>query len=157
MSAGTIERDGEVVAANARGLTVRFEAASACGGCRAAKVCAGAAPTRELVLPHPAGRRIGCGETVRVAVDEAATLRAAALVYLAPLAGLALGLIAAVLAGLPDDAVALASFAGLGVGFAAAARVARRPAWRPQPAVVAVAGPQDFFALPNERSTGEFP
>lgn len=157
MSGGSIARDGEVVASDGGRLTVRFEAASACGSCRAAKVCAGAAAARELVLPRPSGRSIGCGDTVRVAVDEAATLRAAALVYLAPLAGLALALVAATLAGASDDALALASLAGLGAGFAAATRVARRPGWQPRPAIVGLAAPHDFFASPNDRSTGEYP
>ena len=146
MNAPMLERSGRIVALDARQLTVRFEAASACGACRAAKVCAGSAPTRDLVVPRPAGA-FATGDRIYVGLREDAAMRAAALAYLAPLAGLGIALVAAALAGLPDDAIALASFAGLGVGFAAVRVLARRAAPRLQPSVI---GGAQFFNSPHE-------
>jgi len=136
MNAPMLEREGRVVAVGAGRLTLRFERASACGACRAAKVCSGNTPTRELVLPLPAGAAPRPGDLLCVGVSEAAALRATALAYLAPLAGLLGAMGAAALVGLPDGAVAVASFAGLAAGYAVLHRLAGRAAHALRPVVL---------------------
>lgn len=126
--AAMITREGRVVSVSADHVVVRFERESACAACRAAKVCAGNTPTQDLVLDRPHSRRLVPGDVLRVGVPEASALRATATAYLTPLAGLLLGMVAAVLAGLPEALVVTASFAGLGAGLLAMRRLARRPA-----------------------------
>ena len=139
MNEPMLEREGRVVSVADGRLTLRFERASACGACRAAKVCGGNAPTRELVLALPSGSALRPGDSLRVALSEAAALRATLLAYLAPLAGLVAAMGAAALAGLPDGAVAAASFAGLAAGYAVLRRLAARAAANLQPVVLGTA------------------
>ncbi len=125
MSEPMLEREGRVIAVDGDRATVRFERASACGACRAAKVCAGGAPTRDLVMTLPAGTTRP-GDTLCVGVSGSAALRATVVAYFTPLAGLAAAMGAAALAGLPDSWIAAASFAGLGAGYTWLRRLAHR-------------------------------
>jgi sigma-E factor negative regulatory protein RseC len=136
MNAPMLEREGRVVAVDGGRLTLRFERASACGACRAAKVCSGNTPTRDLVLPLPSGAAPRPGDLLWVGVSESAALRATALAYLAPLAGLLGAMGAAALAGLPDGAIAAVSFAGLAAGYAALHRLAGHAAHALRPVVL---------------------
>lgn len=140
MNAGLLEREGRVIAIHADRMTVRFERPSACGGCRAGKVCGGSAPTGELDLALPEGARLAPGDTVAVGIDETAALRATALAYLTPLIGFGAAMGAAFLAGLPEGGIAAASFTGLVAGFALMRILARRGSHRLEPAVIDAPG-----------------
>lgn len=133
-------REGRIVAVAQEAVTVRIERASACGTCRAAKVCAGAQPVIDLELPAPA-HAYHPGQTVRVGLAEGPALRATATVYLVPVAGLLGGLLTGQTLALVEPAVALLSFAGLGLGLIAARRLARQPANRLEPHLI---DPTDF-------------
>lgn len=126
-----MRRSGRVSAAEDGRLVVRFERASACGSCHAAKVC-GSADTTELVL-DAAGTRYCTGDAVEVEIEGAAALRALAVTHLLPLLGLLFGMAVASLTGLTDAAIAALSFAGLGLGLIASRRLARHPALQPRP------------------------
>lgn len=140
MSAALLERKGRVIAIHEDRMTVRFERASACGGCRAAKVCGGSAPTGELELALPEGARLTPGDTIAVGIDESAALRATALAYLTPLFGFGAAMGAALFAGLPEGGIAATSFTGLAAGFALMRILARHSAHRLQPAVIDAPG-----------------
>lgn len=131
-----IARSGRIVKVDDNHLTIRFERQSACSACRAAKACAGNTPSAELVLAHPPGTRYCTGDLVEVGVAEDAALRATLVTYLIPLAGFVLAMLAAAAAGLADGAIVLASLAGLGGGFVALRRIARRPGLQLQPALL---------------------
>lgn len=131
-----LARAGRVVSVSAGHVVVRFERESACAACRAAKVCAGSTPTRDLVVPRPRHRRLLPGDPVQVGVAETSALRATAIAYLTPLAGLITGMALASAAGLAEGVVALASLAGLAGGFAAMRRIARLPANRIAPVLL---------------------
>jgi len=131
-----LTREGHVVSVSAEHVVVRFERESACSACRAAKVCAGNTPTRDLVLPRPAHRPLLPGDPVHVGVAEASALRATTIAYMTPLAGLLAGMALASAAGLAEGIVALASLAGLGAGFLAMRRVAQNPANRIAPVLL---------------------
>lgn len=126
-SAAMLTRTGRVVSVSAEHVVVRFERESACSACRAAKVCAGSAPTRDLAVPRPLHRHLLPGDPVQVGVAEASALRATAIAYMTPLAGLLAGMALASAAGLTEGVVGLASLAGLGAGFVAMQRIARNP------------------------------
>jgi sigma-E factor negative regulatory protein RseC len=141
MNEPMLEREGRVVSIGDGRLTLRFERASACGACRAAKVCGGNAPTRELVLALPSGAAPHPGDTLCVGVSEAAALRATLYTYLVPLTGLMAAMGGAAFAGLADGAVAAASFAGLAAGYAALRRLAAHATANLQPVVLDTSGP----------------
>lgn len=131
-----LTREGQIVSVSAEHVVVRFERESACSACRAAKVCAGSTPMRDLVLPRPAHRQLLPGDSVHVGVAETSALRATAIAYMTPLVGLIAGMALASAAGLAEGVVALASLAGLVGGFLAMRRVARNPANRIAPVLL---------------------
>lgn len=132
-----IAREGRVVAIHEDHpvvrAVVRFERASACAACRAARLCAGNSATRDLALALPAGYRVSVGDRVRVGVAEASALRATLIVYLTPLAGLLAGLALGSAAGFGDAGAAVLGFTGLGGGLWAMHHLAERPTNRLEP------------------------
>lgn len=131
-----LTREGRVVSVAADHVVVRFERESACSACRAAKVCAGNTPTRDLVLPRPLRRELRPGDPVQVGVPETSALRATTIAYLTPLTGLLSGMALASAAGLTEGLVALASLTGLGAGFLVMRQVAQNPANRIAPVLL---------------------
>lgn len=131
-----ITRSGRVVAVEGAQAQVRFEQESACSACRAAKVCAGNSPTRDIVVAIDAGRALSIGDRVEVGVSAATALRATAIAYTTPLAGLLVGMMAGTVSGLPEPAVVFISLAGLAIGFATMGRFARRPGNRLTPVLL---------------------
>lgn len=126
-----MSRSGRVVAADDHQLVVRFEGASACGSCRANKVC-GSGSTTELVLDAPGcGSRVG--DQVDVDVDASTAFRALAVAYLLPVFGLLGGMGFASALGLADLGVAGFSFAGMGMGLIVSRRLGRHPSLQPAP------------------------
>lgn len=130
-----MSRSGRIVAADDRQLVVRFEGASACGNCRASKVC-GSGATTDLVL-DAAGCASRVGDEVAVDVDAATALRALAVAYLLPVASLIGGMGVAGALGLSDLGIAAFSFAGMGLGLIASRRLGRHPSLRPAPRLAA--------------------
>lgn len=135
-----IAREGRVVEIHqdppmARAV-VRFERASACTACRAARLCAGNSTTRDLALALPAGYRLSVGDRVRVGVPEASALRATLIAYITPLAGLLAGLALGSAAGFGDAGAAVLGFSGLGGGLWAMRHLAERPANRLEPVLL---------------------
>lgn len=126
-----MRRSGRVSAADDGQLVVRFERATACGSCHAAKVC-GTASTTELVLATPGcGHR--AGDEVLVEIDTATAFRALAVTHMLPLFGLLIGMALASLIQLTDAGIAGLSFAGMGLGFILSRRIARHPALQTTP------------------------
>jgi positive regulator of sigma E activity len=126
-------RTGRIVRVSDGHLIVRVERPSACHGCRAASMCTGRAPARELLVERPVGSRHCAGDTVAVGIDEDTAVFAALAAYLPPLAGFLLAMLAAVASGLPDEAVAAASLGGTTAGFVALRRLARRSRFQRRP------------------------
>ena len=141
MSAGMVARRARVVALGTDSITLRFDRTPACGGCRAAKACAGNAPDGELALPLRGARPPAVGDIVAVGVAGEAALRATALTHATPLAGFLVAMGLAALAGLPEGGIAAASFAGLAAGFALLRVLARRPAWQLEPVLLDPSAP----------------
>ncbi|MFA7607847.1 MAG: SoxR reducing system RseC family protein [Rhodocyclaceae bacterium] len=131
-----VTRDGRVIAIEGGHARVRFERESACGACRAAKVCAGNAPTSDLDVALPAGHHLSAGDSVRVGVAEASALRATLIAYVVPLLGLVTGMALASLTGQREPVVVLASLAGLAAGVAGMRRLARHPLNRIAPVLL---------------------
>ncbi len=131
-----VERDGLVVAVQADRALVRFERVAACGACRVAGLCASGKDSRDLPVPVPGGRRLEPGDRVRVGISEASALRATALAYLTPLAGLLAGLLAAAFLGLGEAGAAGLTLSGLAVGLLAMRPLSRLPANRPALALI---------------------
>ncbi|ANQ83645.1 sigma-E factor regulatory protein [Azoarcus olearius] len=129
-----MSRSGRVIAVKDDQLVVRFEGASACGSCRANKVC-GSGSTTDLVLDGGCGSRVG--DQVDVDVDAGTAFRALAVAYLLPVAGFLAGMAVASAGGLGDLGVAGISFAGLGLGLIASRRLGRHPSLQPVPRLAA--------------------
>ena len=128
-----MQRSGKVLSVTDDGVTVRFERAAACGGCRAEKVC-GTSNTTDLVL-SAAGCASRAGDEVMVEIDGGMALRALFVTHLLPVLGLLAGMAFASLIQLTDAGIAGLSFAGLGLGLIASRRVARHPALQPAPRI----------------------
>ena len=131
-----VARHGRVVAIEGDHARVRFERESACSACRAAKVCAGNTPTRDLDVMLPAEHRLLPGDLVRVGVAEASALRATLIAYVVPLIGLVAGMAIASLAGQSEPVIVFASLAGLVAGLAGMRRLARHPLNRIAPVLL---------------------
>ena len=131
-----VTRHGRVIAVAGDHARVRFERESACGACRAAKVCAGNTPTRDLDVALPAGHRLSAGDLVRVGIAEASALRATLIAYVIPLLGLVTGMALASLTGQSEPVVVFASLAGLAAGVAGMRRLARHPLNRIAPVLL---------------------
>lgn len=130
-----MSRSGRVVAVDNDQLTVRFEGASACGSCRANKVC-GSGSATELVLDG-GGCASRVGDQVDVDVDAATAFRALAVAYLLPVAGFLAGMGVASASGVAELGIAGISFAGLGLGVIASRRLGRHPSLQPAPRLAA--------------------
>jgi positive regulator of sigma E activity len=108
-------------------------AAEACGACAGRRGCAlrwlarPGSPVFEVVDPAPGGRALSPGDCVILEVEDGELLRAAALAYVPPLAGLlAVPLVVAPLLPGNEPAVLAGAVLGLAAGWGAARAWLRR-------------------------------
>ena len=127
-----IEQTAVVLDSQGERALVEVQRASACGGCAERAGCGTGAVARyfgrrtaRVRVGNPIGAR--SGDAVVVGYDERALLRAAVLLYLLPIAALAVGAVAlAVLGGTEGWGVA-GAVAGLAAGLALSRHLAGRP------------------------------
>lgn len=135
-----MSRSGRVIAADEQQVVVRFEGASACGNCRANKVCGSGATTDLILDAGGCGSRVG--DSVDVDVDAITAFRALAVAYLVPVFGMLGGMACGSVAGVADAGIAAFSFAGLGLGVIASRRIGRHPSLRPAPRLASPSAPE---------------
>lgn len=119
-----IETQGIVVRVEDDFAYVQTQRESACGGCGSSEGCGTATLSSVLggkPIPFKVINGVGAkaGDSVVIGVEEKILLRSSLAVYLLPLAGLALGMVIALLAapGAGDAATVAGAGAGLAVGF----------------------------------------
>lgn len=129
---GMVQTVAQVVENGAGRAILRAERESACSSCHAAKGC-GVSNISKLFsakgLKFEADEIEGArpGDWYVVGITQGALLKAALVVYLAPMLGLLAAAITASLAGMSDGWVALAAAGGLAAGLAAARAFAASP------------------------------
>lgn len=128
---GLVEGAARVVAASPEAVWLEAESTSACGGCASSGSCGVSAIGKAI------GTKTVCfrldndfdarpGEQVVVGISQAALLKASAVVYMVPIAGLVLGAVAGAASGLGNMAAAVGAVGGLGAGFALSKYVGSR-------------------------------
>jgi positive regulator of sigma E activity len=126
-------RQARVVAVDAGQVVVRLERVAACSACPGAKLCGAGSRSQDFSVPHSAPEPIAPGDQVMIGIAPTAALRATAVAYLTPLAGLITAMALASACGFADGAVAVFSLVGLGLGFIAMRHLARHPSQRIAP------------------------
>lgn len=129
-------RQARVVAVDAGQVLVRLERVAACSACPGGKLCGAGSRSQDFNMPYSASEQIAPGDQVMIGIAPTAALRATAVAYLTPLAGLITAMVLASACGLADGAVAVLSLLGLGLGFIAMRHLARHPSQRIAPVFV---------------------
>ncbi len=129
-------RQAQVIAVDTGQVIVRLERITACSACPSAKLCGAGTRSQDLSVPYSAPEQLAPGDQVTIGISPTAALRATAVAYLTPLAGLVTAMALASAGGLADGTVALLSLLGLGLGFIAMRQLAHHPNQRLVPVLI---------------------
>ena len=129
-------RQARVVAVDAGQVVVRLERVAACSACPGGKLCGAGSRSQDFSVPYSAPEPIAPGDQVMIGIAPTAALRATAVAYLTPLAGLVIAMTSASAWGFSDGTVALLSLLGLGLGFIAMRQLAHHPSQRLAPVLI---------------------
>lgn len=104
-----MQETGTVVEISGDRARIEFSRTSACGSCRA---CHFSQDGKTVFMEVSSGGKMEKGDRVRMALESRAVMKAAAILYLIPLAGIIAGVAAAQVAGAPAIFQLLAGITG---------------------------------------------